>query len=308
LLISEEENQLRCSECNNTKLHMDPENGELVCARCGTVVSEKQISMMPEWRAFNQVQRETLPRTGSPMTLTINDKGLSTSIGWRNTDYAGKRLNPETRNKLYRLRKWNRRSKITDSYNRNLSQALSMMTKLSNKLNLPRNVLETSSMIYRKALKTNLIRGRTIQCVVVASLYTACRQCHIVRSLTDVAEAANIPRKTAARNYRFLRQKLDIDVPRVQRTGYINRLVSQLGLYGQTEMLAMKILEEASKKNFTHGRSPAGIAAACVYVSSRITDEQLTQHQVACVAQVTEVTIRNRYKELVQKLDIEINV
>ena len=308
MLISEEENQLRCSECNNTTLHMDTENGELVCAKCGTVVSENQISMMPEWRAFNQVQRETLPRTGSPMTFTIHDKGLSTSIGWRNTDYAGKRLNPETQNKLYRLRKWNRRSKITDSYNRNLAQALSMMTKLSNKMNLPRNVLETSSMIYRKALKTNLIRGRTIQCVVVASLYTACRQCNVVRSLTDVADAANIPRKTAARNYRFLRQKLDIDVPRVERTGYINRLVSQLGLYGHTEILAMKILEEASKKNFTHGRSPAGIAAACVYVSSRITDEEMTQHQVACVAQVTEVTIRNRYKELVQKLDIEINV
>lgn len=308
MLISEEENQYVCSECNCKTLHRDQENGELVCSSCGAVMSNPEISMMPEWRAFNQVQREKLPRTGSPMTLTIHDRGLSTSIGWKNTDYAGRKLSPETRNKLYRLRKWNRRSKITDSFNRNLSQALSTMTKLANKMNLPRNVLETSSMIYRKALKSNLIRGRTIQSVVVASLYTACRQCGVVRSLTDVAEAADIPRKTAARNYRFLRRKLKLNVPRVQRTGYINRLVSQLRLHGHTEILAMKILEEASKKNFTHGRSPAGIAAACIYVSSRITNEGLTQHQVAHVAQVTEVTIRNRYKELVNKLDIDVQV
>ncbi len=308
MLISEEKNQIVCSECNCSQLHMDLENGELVCERCGTVISGKQVSMMPEWRAFDQAQREKLPRTGSPMTLTIHDRGLSTSMGWRNTDYAGRSLSPEARNKLYRLRKWNRRSKITDSFNRNLSQALSIMNQLARKMNLPRNVLETSSMIYRKALKTNLIRGRTIQSVVVASLYTACRQCGVVRSLTDVAEAANIPRKTAARNYRFLCQRLNLNVPRTQRTGYINRLVSQLQLYGHTEILAMRLLEEASKKNYTHGRSPAGIAAACVYVSSRITDENLTQHQVASVAQVTEVTIRNRYKELVQKLDIDVYV
>ena len=308
MLLSEEENQYVCSECKCKTLHRDPENGELVCSRCGTVMSGQQISMMPEWRAFNQIQREKLPRTGTPMTLTIHDQGLSTSIGWKDTDYAGRKLSPETRNKLYRLRKWNRRSKITDSFNRNLSQALGIMTKLSNKMNLPRNVLETGSMIYRKALKKNLIRGHTIKGVLVASLYTACRQCGVVRSLTDVAEAADISRKTAARNYRFLRRKLDLTVPRVQRTGYIHRLVSQLRLYGHTEMLALKILEEVSKKNLTNGRSPAGIAASCIYISSRITNERLTQHQVAQVAQVTEVTIRNRYKELLEKLDIEVYV
>ena len=308
MLISEDDKKQVCSECNSTKLHWDPDNGELVCERCGTVISGKQLSRKPEWRAFDPIQREKLPRTGSPMTLTIHDKGLSTTIGWRNRDYAGRRLSPETRDKLYRLRKWNRRSKITSSRNRNLSQALSLMSKLSNELNLPRNVLETSSMIYRKALKQNLIRGRTILSVVVAAIYTACRQCGVVRSLTDVAEAANIPRKTAARNYRFLHQKLNLDVPRVQRTGYIKRLVSRLRLYGHTEMLSMRLMEEASNQNLTHGRSPAGIAAACIYVSSRIMDKDLTQHQNAHETYVTEVTIRNRYKELVSNLDIDIPV
>jgi len=306
-VIYEEDTQV-CSECNSTKLYRDPNTAELVCEECGMVISEDYLSRQPEWRAFDPDQRENLPRIGAPLNLTIHDRGLSTTIGWRNQDYSGRRLNPETRNKLYRLRKWNRRSKITNSRNRNLSQALSLMRKISNELSLPRNVLETASLIYRKALKKNLIRGRTILSVVVAALYIACRQCKVIRSLTDVAKAANIPRKTAARNYRFLYQKLEIDVPKVQRKGYIKRLVSRLRLLGDTEILAMRLMEEASNNNLTQGRSPAGIAASCIYVSSKIMEEHLTQQQVAIEAQVTEVTIRNRYKEMVKKIEIEILV
>jgi transcription initiation factor TFIIB len=182
------------------------------------------------------------------------------------------------------------------------------MSKLSNELNLPRNVLETGSMVYRKALTKNMIRGRTILSVVVAALYVACRKCGVLRSLTDVAKAANIPRKTAARNYRFLYQKLELDVPRVQPTSYVTRLVSRLDLLGDTEILALRLVEVASNNNLTNGRSPAGMAASCIYVSSRILGKGLTQQQIALEAQVTEVTIRNRYKDMMSKINIEIRV
>jgi transcription initiation factor TFIIB len=175
-------------------------------------------------------------------------------------------------------------------------------------LNLPRNVLETASMIYRKALKKNMIKGRSIVGVVVAALYMACRMCGVLRSLTDVAETSNISRKIAARNYRLLHLKLGLDVPIVKRTGYINRLVSRLRLPGYIEMLSLRLMEEASKNNLTLGRSPAGLAAACIYISGCIMGERLTQHQVALEAQVTEVTIRNRYKELLRNIDIEIQI
>jgi transcription initiation factor TFIIB len=272
------------------------------------VISEEELSRAPEWRAFDQVQREKLPRVGAPLNLAIHDRGLSTVIGWKNRDYAGRRLNPETFSKIYRLRKWNRRSKIKDSRSRNLAQALSVMTELGNRLNLPRNVIETASVIYRRALNKNMIRGRTIKSIVVACVYAACRQCGVLRSLTDMAKAANIDRKTAARNYRFLLRQLDLDLPRVKLTGYLRRLISRLDLHGGAEMLALRLAEESEKNNLTNGRSPAGMAASCVYVSSRILDEGLTQNQVALEAQVTEVTIRNRYKDIINNLDIEILV
>jgi len=236
----------------------------------------------------------------------IHDKGLSTTIGWQNRDFSGRNLSPEQRAKLYRLRKWHRRSKVSDSTQRNLAHALSEMSKISYKLNLPKNVIETSSMIYRRAIKKQLIRGRTIQSVAVASIYMACRQCGVIRTLEDVAGAANITKKEAARNYRFLLRELKPSVPQVNPRGYISKVVNKLELSGETERLAMSILNQASEMKLTSGRGPSGMAAACIYISSQLTNERRTQGEIAKEAQVTEVTIRNRYKELAQLLDFEV--
>jgi transcription initiation factor TFIIB len=262
----------------------------------------------PEWRAFNLIEKENLPRTGAPVTWTMHDKGLSTTIGWRNRDASGRMLSPEYRARLYRLRKWHRRSKLSNSTQRNLAYALSEMSKISSKLNIPRNVIETSSMIYREALKKKLIRGRTIQSLVVACIYIACRQCGVTRSLKDFAKTANMSNKAAARNYRFLLKELKLNVPQTNPSRYISKIVNNLKLNGKTEQLALKILTKANELKLTNGRGPGGVAAACVYISSRLTGDYKTQYEISKEAQVTEVTIRNRYKELVQHLDIKITL
>jgi len=297
-----------CEECGSSNLLRDYETSELTCQACGIVVSNTELSTGPEWRAFDQQQRDKLPRVGAPVTWTIHDKGLSTTIGWQNRDASGRKLSPEQRARLYRLRKWHRRSKVSDSTQRNLAHALSEMSKISNKINLPRNVIETSSMIYRRAIQKQLIRGRTIQSVAVASIYMACRQCSVIRTLEDVANAANITKKEAARNYRFLLRELKSSVPQVNPQGYISKMVNKLELTGDTEKLAMAILTQASEMKLTSGRGPAGIAASCIYISSQLTNERRTQGEIAKEAQVTEVTIRNRYKELVQRLDFNVSL
>jgi transcription initiation factor TFIIB len=238
----------------------------------------------------------------------MHDKGLSTMISWQDNDSAGKRLSPDERAKLYRLRKWHRRSKVSDSTQRNLAQALSEMSKISYMLNLPRNVIETSSLIYRRAIQKQLIRGRTIQSVVVAAIYVACRQCSIVRSLEDVAGAAGITRKEAAKNYRLLLRRLKPAIPQIDPRSYISMIVNKLGLRGETERLAMVILNQAIELKLTNGRGPSGMAAACVYISCKITCERKTQGDIAEEAQVTEVTVRNRYKELEQHIMFNVSL
>ena len=297
-----------CAECGGDQLLRDNESGELVCQSCGVVVSSTSLDTGPEWRAFDPAQRESLPRVGAPMSLLIHDGGLSTNIGWQNRDSAGRRLDAEMMSKIYRMRKWQQRSKVADSINRNLSYALGEMSKISSSLNLPKNVVETSSMNYRKALNAGLVRGRTIQSVVVACIYLSCRQCGVVRTLEDVASSVGISKKEAARNYRFLLRALQPRVPQVNPRDYIGKIVSKLRLNGETERLAVRILDEASEMKLTGGRGPSGMAAACVYISTRFTEDLRTQGNISRVAQVTEVTIRNRYKELVECMDFEIQL
>lgn len=297
-----------CPECGSDAYIQDSEAGEIVCENCGVVVSTNLFDHGPEWRAFNEEQREKRTRVGSPLTITFHDKGLSTMIGWRSRDAYGRPLNPERKAQIYRLRKWNRRSKVSGASQRSLTYALTEITKIAYKLNLPKNVLETAAVIYRKLIQKRLLRGRSIRGVTAAALYMACRQCNVVRSLEEVGEAANISKKECARCYRFLLKKFDSQVPKVEVKNYVSKCVTQLALSGDVEHVALRIVDLATGMRLISGRSPAGIAAAATYIASLLSNEHRTQAQIADKAQVTEVTIRNRYKEIVQKLSMEINL
>lgn len=300
--------QLICSECSSDKLITDQHTGEIVCTKCGTVLRGASIDTGPEWRAFDLQQQLDLTRTGAPLTLTIHDKGLSTTIGWKSLDATGRRLTPEEQRRQYRLRKWQRRTSSSDGMHRNLTQALSELNRIANHLNLPKNVAETAAMIYRKAVHKQLIRGRTIQSIVAASIYMACRQCKVIRSLEDVADASNISRKETAKNYRFLYDELETDVPPVDRDNLISKFVSKLSISGLTEEKARQILQKAEEQKLTIGRAPEGITAACIYIACKLMEENRTQGEIARVAQITEVTIRNRYKELIQNLNFTVEL
>lgn len=298
----------KCPECGKSDLIRDYEAGELVCEQCGFVISSTLFDHGPEWRAFDAEQREKRTRVGAPLTWTIHDKGLSTIIDWHDRDAYGRKLKPGQKARVYRLRKWHRRSKVSGTTQRNLAHALSELTKVSYKLNLPRNVLETASILYRRIVRKRFIRGRSIQGVAAATIYMACRQCKIIRTLEEVARAAHISKKEGGRNYRFLLRKLEANVPRVDPQRYVSKFVNHLSLSGDTEIIAMKILDLAHELRLTSGRGPAGIAAAATYIAGQLTGEQRTQGEIARRARVTEVTIRNRYKELYEKLNFRVDL
>ncbi len=299
--------QLQC-EYGNTEIVTDPNTGEQICTQCGTVLNENHIDHGPEWRAFDPQQTENLTRVGAPLTPLIHDKGLSTTISWRSQDATGRRLTQEEKQRQYRLRKWQRRTSASDSTQRNLTQALSELTRIADDLNLPQNTRETAAVIYRKAVTQGLIRGRTIQSVVASAIYMACRQCQVIRSLEDVAKAATISRKEAARNYRHLYKQLQPDVPQVDKDNLITKYVNQLRISGKTEQLCRKVLDQAAEQRLTIGRAPEGITAAALYIACKLNQEDRTQGEIAKAAQITEVTIRNRYKELLKKLDFEVEL
>jgi transcription initiation factor TFIIB len=296
----------RCPECGSSRLMRDYECAEIVCMGCGIVVAAKLTDQGPEWRAFDDEQRAKRARAGAPATFTIHDKGLSTMIDWHDRDVYGKRLAPGQKAQIYRLRKWQRRIRVSDATERNLAFALSEISKIANNLNLPKNILETASVIYRKAVKERLIRGRSIQGVTAAAIYVACRQCGLARTLDEISQASTVNKKEVGRSYRFLIKELNYFIPPLKPSQYITKFSNQLTMQGKVEEIAHKILATAKELKLTSGRGPTGIAAAASYIASVLTGERKTQREIAEIAQVTEVTIRNRYKELVERLEFTI--
>ena len=300
------EETVKCPVCGSTHLTKDHSRAELYCEKCGLVIDGEIMDHGPEWRAFDSDQREKRARVGAPMTYTIHDKGLSTTIGWQNRDSYGHTIPTRNRAQLYRLRKWQTRTRISNGTERNLAIALTALDRMSSSLGLPRNVRETAAMIYRRAVRQKLIRGRSIEGVTAAVLYAACRQCNVPRTLEEISSIAQMAKKEVGRNYRNISRKLQLKLLPTTPQDYISRFCSQLKLSNDVQVKTIEILKQAASKELTSGRGPTGLASAALYIASVICGERRTQREVADVAGVTEVTIRNRYKELASKLDIEI--
>jgi len=286
----------------------DYDIAEIVCIECGYVIDEKIIDTKPEWRAFDDEQRAKRTRVGAPITYTIHDKGLSTTIDWKDKRSIGGKISSKQRLELYALRKRQRQIRVLDATERNLAVALSQLSKLSSALNLPRSIVETASVIYREAVKKKISRGRSIHSIIAATIYLSCRKCGIPRTLEEIATASNLNRKDLARSYRFIIKELDSFVPLLKSSSHASRLSNKLEISGTAEIIAIKILGAAKKMKLTSGRGPLGIVAAATYLATVLTNERKPQREIAEVANVTEVTIRNRYKELLEKLLIEIEL
>ncbi|WP_227131963.1 transcription initiation factor IIB [Halorubellus salinus] len=291
-----------CPECGG-RLDSDKSHGETVCADCGLVVEEDAVDRGPEWRAFDAGERDEKSRVGAPTTKMMHDQGLSTNIGWQNKDAYGRQLSSSQRQKMQRLRTWNERFRTRDSKERNLKQALGEIDRMASSLGLPDDVRETASVIYRRALNEDLLPGRSIEGVATAALYAAARQAGTPRSLDEVAAVSRVDAMEFKRAYRYVVRELNLEVEPADPLQYVPRFASELGLSDEGERTARELLESAKREGLHSGKSPVGLAAAAVYAASLLVNEKVTQSQVSDVANVSEVTIRNRYKELLENAD-----
>ncbi|PSQ34966.1 transcription initiation factor IIB 2 [Halobacteriales archaeon SW_10_66_29] len=294
-----EEESIDCPECGG-KLIVDDEHGETVCTECGLVVEEDSVDRGPEWRAFDAQEKDQKSRVGAPTTNMMHDKGLSTNIDWRDKDAYGNALGAKQRKKMQRLRKWNERFRTRDSKERNLKQALGEIDRMASALGLPENVRETASVIYRRALDENLLPGRSIEGVSTASVYAAARQAGVPRSLDEITEVSRVEKSEIARTYRYVVRELGLEVKPADPESYVPRFASSLELSEEAEMRARQLLQNAKEQGVHSGKSPVGLAAAAVYAAALLTNEKTTQAAVSEVADISEVTIRNRYHELLE--------
>nr|WP_218042175.1 transcription initiation factor IIB [Infirmifilum lucidum] len=303
----EDSEELRCPQCGSTKLIYDVTRGEIICANCGYVMSEREIDRGAEWRAFTPEERERRSRVGAPISR-FGIESLVTDIDWAGRDAAGREISLRKKIEMLRLRKWQVRARAQSSMERNLAQAVVELERLGAQLGLPKSVLDRAIEIYRKALDSNLVRGRSIESVMAAAVYAACREMRLPRTLDEIALYTRAGRKDVARCYRLLLREAAIKVPLPNASDFVPRIGSLLRLSGSTIKRAMEIIEQARNAGLTAGKDPAGLAAAAIYIAAIQNGEMRTQKEVARAAKVTEVTVRNRYKELVKKLGIKLPI
>lgn len=294
-----------CPQCGSPDLVTDGTNGEVVCSQCGLVVVENAMNRAPEWTAYTLEERISKSRTGAPIQYSHFDKGLHTTIrGF--TDAAGRPLSSKEKRRAWRLRKWQNRSRVRDSHNRNLMQAMNELQILSEKLHVSSSIKELAAVIYRKALDEDLTRGRTIAAIVAASMYVACRFTKTPKTLNDIVKVSARSKGEVSRAYRLLVRTLKIEMPSHDPLGYVSRIAEKARISGKIQGVAVKILQKAKRKRITMGKDPVGVASAVLYIACQLQGEPVTQKEIAEVAGITEVTLRNRKKELVKKLDLAV--
>jgi transcription initiation factor TFIIB len=294
-----------CEECGaKNDWTQDDARGEEWCNQCGSVRDAYQIDYGKDWRVFADGEGASQERTGMPATNLLHDKGLTTDIGWQNKDYAGAAIGGEMAKRVNRLRRQHSRTRVRNSTERNLVLALGELDRLAGRMGLPQSVREEAAYIYRKAVEAKLVRGRSIEGMVAACIFTACRRSGNARTLDEVGMYSKTGRKEIGRTYRALCKALKIQVPPTMPTEYVPRFCTDLRLPVKVQSRALTLLDSTQRHSSMAGRGPTGIAAASIYLAGILENNRRTQREVADVAGVTEVTIRNRFKEMCHVLGL----
>jgi transcription initiation factor TFIIB len=283
----------------------DPETGELIRKDTGEVISDNMLSQGKEWRSFGIEEGANRARTGTPTSLAFHDMGLSTVIGKEATDASGNAIDTDTRMRMSRLRTWDNRSQVHSPTERSLQKAFSILSRLKDRLGLPNHITEKAAYTYRKAQDRGLVRGDTIDSVLAASIYVAARQSGVPRTLDEISEISNVKLKHAARSYRRIVTQLDIKAPIIDPSKYIMKVANKLGFDEKIKRKALELMEKAQKKNILVGKDPVSMAASILYLVNVDEGHHKTQSEIAKEAGTTEVTVRNRSKELRQKLGLD---
>jgi transcription initiation factor TFIIB len=224
--------------------------------------------------------------------------GLATIIGKSDKDSSGQKLDPSMNLMMHRLRTWNFRTQMHTSSDRNLVQAFSKLGNAKDKLGLSDAIIEKTAYIYRKAQEKHLARGRSVSAILAAAMYIACREMGASRTLADIAATADVKRKAVSRSHRILINELDMKIPPVDLLKCIARVANKANTDEKSKRMAIRTMIDLIDKEISAGKSPMGLAATVLYISCIRNDENKTQKSIAEAAGVTEVTIRNRIKDL----------
>lgn len=294
---------LECPECGSTRIR-ETREADLICQDCGAVLDEQRVRESAGPRAFTSEERERKERTGAPISYAQPQRGLRTEIGRGSGNMS--EVSPSKRGQYHRMRKWHRR--LDESRDRRMKFALGEMERMVGVLGLPDSVTEEAARLYEKALEKGVVKGRKIEAIVSSLVYLVARNQGVPRTMSEIADEADLSERDLGKTYRYVARELDLRIVPVNPEDFIPRFASQLGISGETQALARRLIADSREKDLLAGRSPDSIVAAALYLASLLQEEDISQKKIADTVGVTEVTIRKGYRNLVEGLGLEKEV
>ena len=292
--------------CKKKMMVTDVHTGEIACGNCGSVSTEKLIDITAETTGLSGEEYQNNSRVGMKTSLKMADRGLSTIMESQDKDSTGKSLSNENRRMFYRLRMWDRNSRSAISV-KSFQKAFTLLDGISSKLALPESVVEETAYLFRKIAAKKILAGRSTTAMLCATVYATCRLTDTPRTLQDVADAGNIKKKNIQRIYRFLVKELDLRPDAYTPTEFVSRVAKSAGISEKTERVAFKILDLCIKKNLSASKNPMSMAAAAINLAVVKNHEKITQLKISEASGISAVTIRDRSKEIKEKLGGEID-
>jgi len=304
----------RCSSCGNPPI-TDNFTGEIVCSSCGIVLKERVETLSPEWRSLSPADDRA--RGGFPSSLLIHDTGLSTYIGTAAApapDQQSDQENSNGNNSVYvhrasrpipvnRLRKLNAMSVSSAPISRNLKKATWEINRVCSSLGLAWQVAERSAYFYRKSLQKSLIKGRSISGFVVASIYLACKERMIPRTIDEVCRAAGVDRPFATHCYKILIGEMHIEPPITDPFRNIAKISAKAGVEERVSRRAREILSSVASHTAVTGKNPLVLAAAALYLATVEHKLNVTKTVIADAAEVSTISLRKRLADIMHALE-----
>ena len=297
---------LHQKNCKKDSMITDFDTGEIACSNCGAVSLEETIDTAAEFSGFSAEDYQNNSRVGMKTSLKMADRGLSTIMESQDKDSSGKRLSIENRRMFYRLRMWDRNSRSSISV-KSFQKAFTLLDGISSKLALPESVVEEAAYLFRKIAAKKILAGRSTSSMLCATVYMTCRLTDTPRTLQDIANAGNLKKTNLQRVYRFLMKELELYPETYNPMEFVTRVAKAVGLSEKTERLSFKILTICEMKNVSTSKNPMAMAAAAINLASIMNNEKVTQLKISEASGISAVTIRDRSKEIKEKVGGEIN-
>lgn len=295
-----EEAGLSCPECGSNEIMSDSVRGEKICAKCGLILNDSMIDTQQDWRAFDSEDLEKSARTGAPLTRMRHDRGIGTEIGKSQAELF--KVSAGKRGQYFRIKQWQKR--LVSSKDRNFGYALAELERISSALNLPRNLQEEVSSMYEKALEEGLVKGRSIEAVIGSLVYALSREYGTPRLMNEICAVSGVDKRDLGRTYRYVARKLGLRILPAKAIAYVPRCATILKLDDKVQVDAKKYLDKLNLQEDISGKGPIGVAAAALYIAAIMNDQFVPQRKIADAIGVTEVTIRNRCKDIAKTLGL----